>query len=89
MSYRVGDDVGDDSVMRRGKGKPKFSGTSVTRRGEDALRSSGPEPGRRGTGTRHDADASGTGRPATTSTARDVTGVRPLDPIDPTMPNLR
>jgi hydrogenase small subunit len=76
--------MGDESVTRSGRGSPKYVGKSVTMRGEDALAKLGREAGRH---SREEAD--GREREAGTSTARDVSGVRPLDPIDPDkMPNL-
>ena len=80
MRYRVT----DDSVTVRGKGSPKYSGKSVTKRGEHAVKMR-EEAGRREAEGAED----GSGRPARTSTARDITSVNPLDPIDPGMPNLR
>jgi len=54
----------------------KGVGESQTRRGEDVEGDEGKEPGR------HDAGTTGhVQRPAGTSTARDVTGVGPQDPI--------
>ena len=79
MGYRVQ----DDSVTVRGRGRPDFSGKSVTRRGEELRNRKGAEPGR------YDVGEEGPHREAGTSTARDVTGVRPLDPISRKMPNLR
>jgi hypothetical protein len=80
MSYRMQ----DDSVTVRGKGHPEFSGKSVTPRGEELRNSKGVEPGR--------FDAVERGHPECgdgKSTARDVSSVRPLDPVSSKMPNLR
>ena len=74
----------DDSVTRRGDGHPEYSGKSVTVRGEERLQDQGPEPGRRSTGRHAHPE-----RPAGTSTGRDVSSVRPLDPVSNKMPNLR
>jgi len=79
MRYRVK----DDSVTVRGRGSPKYSGKSVTRRGEELRNQRGAEAGR------YDAAIEGSERVAGKSTARDVTGVRPLDPVLDDMPNLR
>ena len=73
----------DDSVTRRGKGHPEYSGKSVTQRGEE-YRQHTQEPGR------YEAEPQGRGeRPIGKSTARDTTGIDPQDPIDPRSPNLR
>jgi hypothetical protein len=80
MPYRMK----DDSVTVRVKGHPEYSGKSVTRRGEELRNEKGAEPGRRDVGTRGHPE-----REAGESTARDVTGVRPHDPISKNMPNLR
>jgi hypothetical protein len=82
MRYRMT----DDSVTKRGRGSPKYAGKSVTRRGED-LAKSHMESGR--TDARARRETTGAGRPAHTSSARDITSVNPQDPIDPAMPNLR
>jgi hypothetical protein len=74
----------DDSVTRRGDGHPEYSGKSVTVRGEERLQDQGPEPGRRSKGRHAHPE-----RPAGTSTGRDVSSVRPLDPVSNKMPNLR
>lgn len=79
MPYRVQ----DDSVTVRGKGHPEFSGKSVTMRAERLRNRKGAEPGR------HDVGPHGPDKEAGQSTARDVSAVRPLDPILDTMPNLR
>ena len=63
----------DDSVTIPGKGHPEYSGKSVTPRGEDMRRRKGVEPGRRDVG----------------SNARDVSSVRPIEPVSTKMPNLR
>lgn len=75
--------VQDDSVTVRGKGSPKYSGKSVTRRGEEVRDRLGAEAGR------YDVGIEGSERESGKSTARDVTGVRPLNPIIDDMPNLR
>jgi len=80
MPYRMT----DDSVTVRGKGHPEYSGKSVTPRGEEMRTRKGPEPGRYDVGKKGHPDREG-GK----STARDVSGVRPQDPVDDTMPNLR
>ncbi len=54
---------------------PKDVGTSESRSGEDIAKGD-KEAGRQDTGT-----SGGTDRPTGTSTARDVTGVSPQDPI--------
>jgi hypothetical protein len=75
----------DDSVTVRGKGHPEYSGKSITPRGEEHRRSKGLEPGRKPVGVHGHPE-----RKAGVSSARDVTSVRPLDPILPKkMPNLR
>jgi len=75
----------DDSVTVRGKGHPEYSGKSITPRGEEQRRSRGHEPGRHPVGVHGHPE-----RVAGRSTARDVTSVRPLDPLLPKkMPNLR
>ena len=81
MPYRMT----DDSVTLPGKGSPRHSGKSVTLRGEELRLKRGPEPGRYDVGSEvHPERVEGK------STARDVTSVRPGDPILPnTMPNLR
>ena len=77
--------VHDDSVTVRGKGHPEYSGKSVTPRGEEQRSTRGHEPGRYAVG-KHGHPEKEAGR----STARDVTSVRPQDPILPKkMPNLR
>jgi hypothetical protein len=56
----------------------------VTPRGEERRTRSGAEPGR--------YDSCPSGHPdkrAGKSTARDVSSVRPVDPVDDKMPNLR
>ena len=80
MAYRMT----DDSVTKQGKGSPEYSGKSVTPRGEELRQREGPEAGRYDVGVEGHPD-----RVAGKSTARDVTGVRPLDPILDDMPNLR
>lgn len=80
MPYRMT----DESVTRRGKGHPEYSGKSVTPRGEALRLKKGAEPGRRDVGKRGHPEREG-GK----STARDVSGVRPRDPISRKMPNLR
>jgi hypothetical protein len=80
MAYRMR----DDSVTVKGKGHPEYSGKSVTPRGETMKRRKGIEAGRYSTGTRAHPE-----RMAGKSTARDVTSVRPLDPVSKKMPNLR
>lgn len=53
-----------------------------TRRGEDVKEQEGVEAGRADTG-----DSGGvTHRPTGTSTARDMSGIDPQDPIDPASP---
>lgn len=52
------------------------------RRGEEIKGEEGKEPGR------IDTDATGAGRAAGKSTARDSTRVNPKDPIDPKSPKL-
>jgi hypothetical protein len=73
----------DDSVTVQGAGRPEYSGKSITRRGED-VKKQASEPGRYQTTPERAGD-----RPGGKSTARDSTGIRPEDPIDPCMPNLR
>jgi len=80
MPYRMT----DDSVTVRGKGHPEYSGKSVTKRGEEMRSKKGAEPGRDDVGRRGHPEREG-GR----STARDVTGVHPQDPVSKKMPNLR
>jgi len=81
MPYRVR----DDSVTVPGKGHPEYSGKSVTPRGEEQRLKKGEEPGRYSVGMQDHPE-----KEAGRSTARDVTSVRPLDPIMPKkMPNLR
>ena len=80
MPYRMK----DDSVTVRGKGHPEYSGKSVTRRGEEVRNTKGVEPGRYDVGKRGHPERQG-GR----STARDVSSVRPQNPISKKMPNLR
>jgi hypothetical protein len=80
MSYRMQ----DDSVTVRGTGHPKYSGKSVTRRGERLRDLQGIEPGRYSVGREGHPEREG-GK----STARDVSSVRPLDPVVDDMPNLR
>jgi hypothetical protein len=79
MRYRVQ----DDSVTVKGKGRPEFSGKSVTQRGEELRNRKGSEPGR------YDIGKHGPDKEAGKSTARDVSGVRPLNPVSKKMPNLR
>ena len=83
MAYRMT----DDSVTKRGKGHPEYSGKSITPRGEERRRKKGVEPGRYDVGSeRHPERVEGQ------STARDTTGVRPAggEPVLPDlMPNLR
>jgi hypothetical protein len=80
MAYRMT----DDSVTLKGKGHPEYSGKSVTPRGEEQRGNQGVEPGRYDVGTHAHPE-----KEAGKSTARDVTSVRPLDPVSPKMPNLR
>ena len=54
---------------------PKDVGTSESRSAEDISKQE-QEPGRQDTGP-----SGGAGRPSGTSTARDVTGISPQDPI--------
>ncbi len=54
---------------------PHGVGESDSRSGEDVSKD-GQEPGRETEGTQGETD-----RPVGTSTARDVTGVNPMDPI--------
>ena len=79
MKYRVQ----DDSVTLKGRGHPKYSGKSVTPRGEEMRNKKGAEPGR------YDVGEHGPDKQAGKSTARDVSSVRPQDPISDKMPNLR
>jgi hypothetical protein len=58
------------------------AGQSTAARGEDIMDRDGKEAGRQDTGTQGASQ-----RPTGTSTARDVTGVNPQDPIDPESPN--
>ena len=75
----------DDSVTVPGKGHPEYSGKSITPRGEEQVRRQGLEPGRYVVGSHAHPE-----RREGCSTARDVTSVRPLDPVLPNkMPNLR
>ena len=80
MPYRMQ----DDSVTVRGKGHPKYSGKSVTPRGEELRKRKGAEPGRYEVGSHGHPE-----KEAGKSTARDVSGVRPQDPVSKKMPNLR
>jgi hypothetical protein len=80
MPYRMT----DDSVTIPGKGHPEFVGKSVTPRGEERRTRSGAEPGRYDSGPSGHPD-----KRAGKSTARDVSSVRPVDPVDDRMPNLR
>jgi hypothetical protein len=74
----------DDSVTTSGAGSPRYAGKSVTARGERMVAKQGREPGR------YDAESDeNPDRVEGKSTARDVTSVRPLDPILDDMPNLR
>lgn len=52
-----------------------------TRRGEEVKEQEGLEPGRADTGTSGE-----THRPTGTSTARDMSGIDPQEPIDPASP---
>ena len=79
MGYRMK----DDSVTVPGKGNPQHSGKSVTMRGEELKRKKGIEPGRKEKGPQSHPE-----RIEGTSTARDVTSVRPRNPIRKDMPNL-
>ena len=65
----------DDSVTKRGAGRPEYSGKHVTRGGEEYAREE-HEPGRVGDDK---------------SDARFVTGIgaKDMDPIDKKSPNLR
>jgi hypothetical protein len=58
------------------------AGQSTAARGEDIMDRDGKEAGRQDTGTQGASE-----RPTGTSTARDVTGVNPQDPIDPESPS--
>jgi hypothetical protein len=80
----VGYRMHDDSVTVSGRGHPRYSGKSVTRRGESLRNEKGIEPGRHDMGREGHPERVGGG-----STARDVTSVRPLDPVSDEMPNLR
>ena len=80
MPYRMT----DDSVTKRGRGHPEYSGKSVTFRGEEMRSKKGAEPGRVDGGRRGLPDGRGG-----ISTARDVSSVRPRDPVNKEMPNLR
>ena len=80
MPYRMT----DDSVTVKGKGHPEYSGKSVTPRGETMKRRKGTEAGRYSVGNRTHPE-----RVEGKSTARDVTSVRPLNPVSKKMPNLR
>jgi hypothetical protein len=81
MAYRMQ----DDSVTVRGKGNPHYSGKSISQRGEERRTRRGPEPGR------YDEESHAhPERIEGLSTARDVSSVRPKDPVLPDkMPNLR
>jgi hydrogenase small subunit len=68
--------VTDDSVTRKGAGHPEYSGKAVHRRGEESAR-------REQDAGRHEAGTKGQERPAGKSSARDVTGIDPQDPIQP------
>jgi hypothetical protein len=80
MAYRMT----DDSVTVLGAGHPEYSGKSLTPRGEERRKRKGAEPGRYTTGPHGHPE-----KRAGKSTARDVSSVRPQDPIDDRMPNLR
>ena len=80
MPYRMT----DNSVTVRGAGHPEYSGKSITRRGEEMRSDDGVEPGRYDVGKRGHPEREG-GK----STGRDVSSVRPRDPISKKMPNLR
>jgi len=80
MPYRMT----DDSVTVPGRGHPEYSGKSVTPRGEERRRRNGQEPGRYTIGPHAHPE-----KQAGKSTARDVSAVRPQDPVDEKMPNLR
>lgn len=80
MPYRMQ----DDSVTVRGKGHPEYSGKSIAPRGEELRDKKGVEPGRYDVRKRGHPEREG-GK----STARDVSSVRPLDPVSSKMPNLR
>jgi hypothetical protein len=80
MPYRMQ----DDSVTVRGKGHPEYAGKSITVRGEDRRQKKGHEPGRHAVASRKHPE-----REEGASTARDVTSVRPQDPVSKKMPNLR
>jgi hypothetical protein len=79
MAYRVE----DDSVTVRGRGHPEFSGKSVTVRGEERRNRQGPEPGRYDVGTHGHPE-----KEAGKSTVRDISSVRPQDPVSRKMPTL-
>jgi hypothetical protein len=74
----------DDSVTVPGRGHPEYSGKSVSPRGEEVRFRKGAEPGRYTTGSHAHPE-----KRAGKSTARDVSSVRPQDPLDGKMPNLR
>jgi hypothetical protein len=57
---------------------PDHAGQSTGRRGEDIAEQDGKEAGRQDTGPKGESQ-----RPTGTSSARDVTGVDPQDPIAP------
>jgi hypothetical protein len=80
MAYRMT----DDSVTKKGKGHPEYSGKSVTQRGEEMRTKKGVEPGRKDVGPRRHPE-----RIEGLSTARDVSSVRPRNPVSKKMPNLR
>ena len=80
MPYRMT----DESVTKRGKGHPEYSGKSVTVRGEEVRARKGAEPGRIDVGRRGRLTGQGG-----ISTARDVSSVRPRNPVSKKMPNLR
>jgi hypothetical protein len=80
MPYRMT----DESVTKRGKGHPEYSGKSVTVRGEEMRAKKGAEPGRIAVGKRGRPEPEGG-----TSTGRDVSSVRPRNPVSKKMPNLR
>jgi hypothetical protein len=82
MPYRMQ----DDSVTVRGKGHPELAGKTVTRQGNAMRLREGAEPGRFDIGPAGHPEREGG-----TSTARDVTSVRPRgeEPILPKkMPHL-
>jgi hypothetical protein len=80
MPYRMT----DDSVTVGGKGHPEYSGKSITPRGEQLRNRKGAEPGRFNAGPHGHPE-----KQAGISTARDVSSVRPQNPISDKMPNLR